>query len=326
VRRTRASASGFTMIEMLAVMLLIGILVSAVASFYIQLSRESNGAADATRTARRSVAALDRIARDLEGAVLVRKPDALDPLDHPWLFYAEQAGGGEGADRLRFTIRSHRPRAGARHESDLAVVAYGLREEPDGGLALVRWISPRLPEGLDRRVPLEEEDGAQVLVDGVLDFGVRFQSEEGDWRETWDSSSLDDSSQLPRVAEIHLALEEEGATLDETADREPVPVVRQAILPLRPLDLEILLTPAALRGDEDEEAEDEDEEADARSAEDDEGEQGCVTVAQCLAAHPELDAIAALEAAGLSAGSLGGMGRECASQFAAFFGLPGDCL
>ena len=325
MRRTRA---GFTLIEMLAVMLLMGILVSAVASFYIQLSRESNGAADATRTARRSVAALDRIARDLEGSVLVRKPDALDPLDHPWLFYAERAGGGEGADRLRFTTRSHRPRSGARHESDLAVVAYGLREEPDGGLALVRWSSPRLPEGLDRRVPVDERDGAQVLVDGVLDFGVRFLGEEGDWRETWDSSSLEDSSQLPRVAEIHLALVDEAAFGEEPPDGEPTPLVRQAILPLRPLDLETLLTPAALRGAKEEDEEKEDEEEDARSAGDDEEEKerGCVTVAQCLAAHPELDATPALEAAGLPAGALGGLGGACASQFAAFFALPGDCL
>jgi type II secretion system protein J len=209
VTRRRAA---FTLIEMMAVMLLLGILVSSVVNFYIQLSRESNAAAAATRGSRRAVAALDRIARELESAILVIRPEGEDPLSHPWLFWAEREGRGDGADTLRFTTRGRRPRASAAYESDLAVVGYALRESPDGpesGSELMRWTSPRLPDGLERNVPRDEQDGAQVLIEGVTEFGLRFLSEGGEWKEEWDSSTVD-SNQLPLAAEIRLALAEES--------------------------------------------------------------------------------------------------------------------
>jgi prepilin-type N-terminal cleavage/methylation domain-containing protein len=327
VRRRRAA--GFTFVEMLAVMILIGILVSGVASFYIQLSRESNAAAEAMRGARRTTAVLDRIARDLEGAILVVKPDAVDPLDHPWVFFAERARGGSGADRLRFTTRSHRPRASAAHESDLAVVAYALREDEEGGAELVRWSSPRLPEGLDRRVPHDERDGAQVLIDDVLEFGVRFLSEEGDWKDGWDSSSIVDSSRLPLAAEIRLALAAAPDAAPEP-EVEAAPLSRQVVLPLRPLDLETLLASAESEEEEQEEEEEEEEEGEGApetAAEDGEQteEQECITVSQCVAAHPEIDVGAALAAAGLPRSMLSAAGGQCASDFANIIPIPADC-
>ena len=225
-RRRRGSAvtrrhAAFTLIEMMAVMLLLGILVSSVVNFYIQLSRESNAAAAATRGSRRAVAALDRIARELESAILVIRPEGEDPLSHPWLFWAEREGRGDGADTLRFTTRGRRPRASAAYESDLAVVGYALRESPDGpesGSELMRWTSPRLPDGLERNVPRDEQDGAQVLVEGVTEFGLRFLSEGGEWKEEWDSSTVD-SNLLPLAAEIRLALAEESDSALEARPR-----------------------------------------------------------------------------------------------------------
>jgi type II secretion system protein J len=313
---TRRHAA-FTLIEMMAVMLLLGILVSSVVNFYIQLSRESNAAAAATRGSRRAVAALDRIARELESTILVIRPDGEDPLSHPWLFWAEREGGGDGADTLRFTTRGRRPRASAAYESDLAVVGYTLRESPDGpesGSELLRWTSPRLPDGLERNVPRDEQDGAQVLVDGVTEFGLRFLTEDGEWKEEWDSSTVD-SNLLPLAAEIRLALAEE---LDSGLEARPASQ-RQVVLALRPLDLQALLTADDEEGDAGENEEEEEEE-EAESNEEEQGEQACVTVNQCLASNPGL-----LDGTGVTPEMAAAVGDQCASDFGSLGALPQDC-
>jgi type II secretion system protein J len=313
----RRRRTGFTLIEMLAVMLLLSMVVTAAVSFYLQLSRESNAAAARLRTTRRTVAALDRIARDLEATVLVAKPDAVDPLQHPWVFFAESSRRSGAANRLRFTTRSHRPRGAAANESDLAVVAYGLREGEAGDVELVRWSSPHLPEGLDRSVPLRDEDGAQVLTEGVRDFALRFLSDEGAWQDAWDSSALAQASRLPLAVEVALALagepESDGLAREAAEEEEETEtLVRRVLLPLRPLDFEALF--AGRTGGEDDDEEDEEDDPD------------CVTVDECVAAHPEIDVAAALEEAGLPPNLLDAAGRQCAETFSGVLSLPEDCL
>ena len=259
--------AGFTLIEMLVVMLFTAVLMISAVGFYLQIARASTSAAEATGDVRRAVAAVDRVARDLEGATLVKKPDAVDPLAHPWLFLAEAGVGGTGAERLKFDSRNHVPRASALHESDLAVVAYFLAPDDSGdGFVLLRWTSPRLPPALNRDFPRADDPGVERFVDGVASFGVRLLGEEGEWADAWDSSTLAQSSQLPVAAEVSLALRPA-----EGDPRPPELFVRQVVMPQRPLDLEALLAGEdAAEGEEDEDDEDRD----------------CVTVDQCIAANP----------------------------------------
>jgi hypothetical protein len=207
-------------------------------NFYLEITRATEAATTRTRDSRRAVALLDRIARDLESAVLVSKPDDVDPLYHPWLFLAEDRGGEEGADHLRFTTRSRLLRSTAHHESDLEVVSYALREGNDAGLELLRWSSPRLPEEPDRSFPESEADGAVLFAEGLASFGVRFLDEAGQWNSAWDSSTLVDSSELPVAAEISVAILPES---DPLAERQPEVHLRRVLIPVRPLDLELLL-------------------------------------------------------------------------------------
>ncbi len=232
------TANGFTLLEVLAVMLLTGIVLGVALNFYIDLSRASNRAAEHTREIRRATAILDRMARDFEATVLVRKPAEEDPLNHPWLFLGESEGSEIGADRIKFMTRNHRPRSTATHESDLPVVSYTLRRNERDHLELLRWSSPRLPEGLDRDFPSELEYGQALLSDDIDSFGVTFLAADGDWNDTWDSSQLVESSELPAAVKIQVAM--------VTADGSP-PVIyeRQVLLPVRPLDLEVLLDPNA---------------------------------------------------------------------------------
>ncbi|MDH3213211.1 MAG: hypothetical protein OEM05_12065 [Myxococcales bacterium] len=234
-------AAAFTLIEVLAVVLLTGLVLGIALDFYVDLSRAGNRAADHTRGVRRATAILDRMARDFEAAVLVRKPDDVDPLAHPWVFLAESEYSSTGADHIKFVTRNHRPRSTGGHESDLAVVSYTVQRGEDDELELRRWSSPRLPEGLDRSFPSDSDDAAALLADGIASFGVALVDEAGGRSARWDSSQLVESSELPMAVEIEVAmLSSDGS--------EPVPYRRRVLLTVRPLDLVALLDPQGAAG------------------------------------------------------------------------------
>jgi type II secretory pathway component PulJ len=256
------------LIEMLAVVIVMALVLIGATTMYRDLLANSTTAADRTTQTRRTTLLLDRIARDLEGAVLIQKPGEVDPLAHPWLFLAEARPGDTGATRLKFDTRSGRA-AGA-HASDLAVVAYWVEAGEAEDLVLLRWSSPTLPESLDRAFPRGDDEGAQVVAEGIEHFGVTFTDETGAETKAWDSSTLAQSSQLPLAAEIELALIDPA----RPEDAEPRVWTRRVLLPLRPLDLA-----KALSGEADDEAEDEEDDAE-------DGDDVCTTVAQCIALNP----------------------------------------
>src|SRR5262249_4572672 len=90
---------GFTLIEVLAVVLVTSLLLGAAINFYVNLSRQAAHASENTRGIRRTAALADRIAGDLEHAVLVKKAPDQDVLASPWLFVAESRYSQTGADR-----------------------------------------------------------------------------------------------------------------------------------------------------------------------------------------------------------------------------------
>jgi prepilin-type N-terminal cleavage/methylation domain-containing protein len=266
--RPESRARGFTLLEMLMVVLFTGILLTFAANFTLDITHASRAALEGGVDLRRATGVLDRIARDLEAAVLVKKPEALDPLEHPWLFFAE-ARTSDGADRLRFQARNHRPRGGAVHESDRVDLAYWLVPAEEGeGYDLLRWASARPPAvPLERGFPRRDDPGVERLASNVAHFAVLLQNEDGAWLSGWDSASPAQSSLLPIGAQIDLALlpalEDEEAAFGAP---EPEAFSRRVVLALEPLDLE-----KALAGGDDEE--------------DEEGEEGdelaCVTVREC---------------------------------------------
>lgn len=239
-------AAAFTLLEVLAVVLLTSVVIGTVMSVYIDLSRGSQRAVEGTQAIRRSAALLDRVARDLEGALLVTKPAELDPLYHPWRFFGESVRDTSGADHLKFVTRGRRPR-GTAHESDLEVVVYSLRPAEDGETyELLRWSSPRLDDALEEDVAGHAEDGAMVLADGLVDFGVTFIDEFGERTTSWDSSQLEDSSSLPTAVEIQVAFADVARLAEEGEDADARSYRRTVLLPVRPLDLEELFDPQSL--------------------------------------------------------------------------------
>lgn len=245
----RARASGFTLIEVLAVLFLTALVLGAAIDFYIDLSNDSARASESTREVRRATSLIDRIARDLERTLLVRKEQDADPLGHPWIFLAEPHLGESGADRLKFMMRSEPPRTSQGPTSDLATVAYTLERSQDTeGFELHRWSAPRLPERLDREFPPADDPASLVLADGIAYFALHFLGESGEWVDRWDSSLLVDSSELPIAVEIELALLPGAGSDDEQDLAEPAKYGRRVLLPMRPLDLVALLDPSQAAG------------------------------------------------------------------------------
>jgi prepilin-type N-terminal cleavage/methylation domain-containing protein len=228
---------GFTLIEVLAVVLLTGIVMGVALNFYLDLSRASNRAAGVTRESRRTAAVLDRLVRDFENTVYVHRQESEDPLAHPWIFLAESRSSELGADRVKFMTRSHDPGRSGAPESDLAVVTYALRRGPEGGLELWRSETPGLPDRLDRGFSPPGAKGDTLLADGVGAFGLLFLGDQPEPKNSWDSSSLVDGSELPQVVEIQLAMVEPG----KQVPLEELTVQRRRVrLPVRPLDLQAM--------------------------------------------------------------------------------------
>jgi prepilin-type N-terminal cleavage/methylation domain-containing protein len=240
---------GFTLIEVLAVVLMTGVLMGVALDFYLDLSRASNRASDNTRGTRRTAAVLDRMVGDLENVAFLHKPDALDPLVHPWIFYADGGSPQLGAERIKFVTRGHDARRSAVPESDLAVVTYALRRSEDGEtLELWRSETPGLPDGLDRSFPPRGSSSESLLTEGVAVFGIAFRDQALQLKTAWDSSSLVEESELPSAVEIRLAMAE--------PDQPPENLViqhRWVRLPIRPIDLEAMFKAGA---EEDEEKKD----------------------------------------------------------------------
>jgi len=165
----------------------------------------------------------------------------------------------EGADRLKLVTLGQEPMASQIAASDLAQVAWITRTTADGTRDLLRWSLPRLPEGLDRRFPRDDDPGVFLVAEGLEAFGVRFLDAEGAWVDRWDSSALVQSSQLPQVAEISVTL---------AGDPPAGPYRRRVVLPMRPIDLAARLSGEEAAGGEDEEEE--------------EGDESCRRVAECI--------------------------------------------
>jgi len=268
VRRPARRRAGFTLFEVIGVVLVTAMVLGFATDYYIDLSHATNRAADNTRDIRHATALLDRIARDFEGTYLIKKPAETDPLAHPWLFLAESRYSESGADQIKFVTRSFRPRRTQEHESDLTLVAYTLhRNEETNDFDLLRWTAPQLPESLDRSFPSRDDEASVLLAEGLLDFGVKFAGGAEDDTDRWDSTTLSESSTLPLSVEISVAI------ADPDSDVEPDEIRyyrRRVLLPMRALDVEALTDPGLLGNGQD----DEDEE--------DAGDVAGVKLADCL--------------------------------------------
>jgi len=227
------------MLEMMAVVALIGVVFFVALRFYSDLANATTRASDHTRGIRRASAILDRVARDIEGAYLLVKPPDVDPVAFPWIFFGQVRLGGDTAEQLKFITRNHDPTRTDGTESNLATVAYFTESADDDSVSLYRWSWPRLPEGLDKSFPRSDDAGSYLLADGLRSFGFSFLGEDQEIVREWDSSTMLESSTLPLAVDIQISLMPDG---DEDAEEPPV-YRRRVLIPVRPIDLAALEDP-----------------------------------------------------------------------------------
>lgn len=234
----RPRAAGFTLIEVMAAIFLTSMVITFAVSFYIDLANVSQSANLRTRQTLKATSAIERVARDLANTAFVVKAEETDPLSHPWAFVAESRFAFDGSDLIRFNSRSKAPGDGTYHDSDLLQIVYQAIDEEDGSLTLLRWSSPGLPAGQFADYPGVDDERNFLVAEGLGSFSLRFLDDNGQWLSAWDSSQLENSSELPIAVEIDVSVWQEEVEEDWSENNDGAQhFVKRVILHQRPLDL-----------------------------------------------------------------------------------------
>lgn len=258
-------ARGFTMIEVLAAVLLTSIVISVAVAFQINLGSSMKLSRERLRTERQAVALLDRISRDLMGAYFIQpKEGAAQSPQRPWIFLTAREYAAEEApsDRLKFITRNYQSQGLDEHSSDLATIAYFLYPMEDlPAYELLRWRSTRLPVGYDPTFPAIDDPDTLVMGEGIASFGFTMVDHAGGEVTEWDSLRAGARQGLPFGVRIEIAMQDpevleearyndfDGAEFDAEFEvelgEEPEEsglktFSKLVVLPLRPLDWSFL--------------------------------------------------------------------------------------
>lgn len=227
----RRAESGFTLLEVLAAVVIMSLILTFAFQAYQGISNAYTRVSQGASRDRAADIVLDRLERELVGAVLVQREEGADPLLHPYFFFAapRMYSDTEG-DELRFVTQTPLRSPGG-STTGPALVTYGTAPSQSGpGLALVRQ-QEKLPAELAKDVVWTEP---QIMVDNVAEFIVRYTGEDGQPAENWDSTGVEKLDQLPLSLVLAISLYEEGPDGEMTPGPEQT---RAVSLPVRPFRL-----------------------------------------------------------------------------------------
>jgi len=228
---SRRSENGFTLLEVLVAMFIMALVLTFSFQAYQGIAEAYARVSSTSSRDRAARILLDRLERELVGAVLVEREQGADPLLHPYVFFATPRMYAEAeGDELRFVTQSPLRSPGGPPES-VALVTYGSAPSQSGpGLALLRQEEP-LPAQLAKEV---EWTAPQIVADNLAAFVVRFTAEDGTAFEDWDSTGLTQLDQLPASLSLTVSLWETDADGQPAAGPE---LSRLIELPVRPFRL-----------------------------------------------------------------------------------------
>ena len=233
-------ARGFTLMETLAAVLMTSLVVTFAMSAYVQVADTAEQATLRLRDDLHATTILDRMADDLQSAVLLVKPDEVDPLRHPWYFVSESQSAFGGSDGVRFIGRRQRAYLDDEHSSDFAQIAYRIETDDEGLQTLYRQLAPGLPAEFEPAFPPIDDERSHVLGEGLSGFTLRFSNGDGEWVDAWDSTQLTQSSLLPISVEISFDMGSPGEASDEYGPR----FQRRVVMPMMPLALDAMIASA----------------------------------------------------------------------------------
>lgn len=228
---SRRATHGFTLIEVLVAIFIMALVISFAFQAYQGISEAYSRVSENASRDRAARILLDRIERELVGAVLVEREEGADPLLHPYLFFSQPVLQGESTGfELRFVTQTPLRSPGSPPVA-LTLVTYGSAISASGpGLDLLRQEEP-LPA--EQAKAIEWKD-PQIVADGIAIISLSFSGEADQPAEGWDSTSVEQLDQLPLSAEIHLSLWEMGPDGELWPSLE---VTRTVDLPVRPFRL-----------------------------------------------------------------------------------------
>jgi general secretion pathway protein J len=223
---------GFTLIEMLVSIGLMAVLVTVSVQIYLGIHRAEERARHALGRDRAAQVLLDRIERELVGAVLILPEAGSDPLLQPYVFVGEDRRESDAeADSLRFVSRTaHRPYGSL--PVGLRTISYTLRSaDDDVGLDLLRNETPVTLE----RPRIDGGGDAHAVARHLAGFALRYRAEaEATWLDAWDSSGVSHLDDLPAEVELTVQLLEPTDGDAWIAGREHRRTIQ---LPVRPVSL-----------------------------------------------------------------------------------------
>ncbi len=222
---------GFTLLEVLVAVFIMSLVITFAFQAYRGIAEAFTRVSEVTSRDRAARILLDRIERELTGAVLVQREEGSDPLLHPYFFFAEprEFEGSTGFE-LRFITQTPLRTPGS-PPAALALVTYGVTASQTGpGFALLRQEEP-VPAILAKQV---EWDGPQLMADNVATFTLGLGGDATGAAAGWDSTGVEQLDDMPESIDVTIALWEAGP------DGEPWPgleVTRTVQIPVRPFRL-----------------------------------------------------------------------------------------
>ena len=218
----RAGRRGMTLLEVLVSLGVLAMISLLIYGAFDSISRGRRGEAMRTDRARQGRDAVDRIARELQGAFLSLHQPQLQAL---WTRQtAFIATNGAQFDRVDFASFAHRRIQRDAKESDQAEIGYFVVKDPevDGKMDLVRREQPV--------IDIDPKRGGvvNVLAEDVETFDLRYLDPvTGQWVDSWDSTQL--TAQLNRVPlEVRITL-----ALNGVRNSPPFRYTTKVMLPIR---------------------------------------------------------------------------------------------
>jgi prepilin-type N-terminal cleavage/methylation domain-containing protein len=226
------AAHGFTLLEVLVAVFIMALVISFAFQAYQGIAEAYERVSEISSRDRSARIVLDRIERELVGAVMIERENGADPLLHPYLFFAQPLLHDESEEGFELRFVTQTPlRSPGSPPASLALVTYGTVTAKSGhGIELLRQEEP-LTAKLAKQVEWSAE---QIVADNVALFKLSFSGDGVPVGEGWDSTGAAQLDQLPTAVEVSVTLWETDAEGDPWPGPEFTRVVN---LPVRPFRL-----------------------------------------------------------------------------------------
>jgi general secretion pathway protein J len=198
---------GFTLVELMLAMLILGLVVTTVLVSYnsvFSTTQELEVSSDIYEMAKNC---LRRITLDLESIYIAqppiyRKPEFDDEPDDFRIEGLAEDASGTGFARLRFASRAHLPLENSQRRG-IAEIVYYVQTKEGGSQVLKR------SDNLYPYPEFEEKGTDPILCEHVKSLAFTFLDEEGSDNDSWDSESDSFEYATPRAIGIELELGDE---------------------------------------------------------------------------------------------------------------------